>query len=172
MTIRTWLAAGLLSLVVAGAGTVGAGEAVAAGKPVGPTAPGGPCGTVVVANNGEQIARSLVTPDIKYAVSTCGATPLAATVTITEAPGRMSETCPSPTSGPFPVALAANSRITATAPVLRASCGFAGGAAGPVTPGAQNWQDHVLTLALTDNATGAVLSSSSFFWQDAPFTHP
>lgn len=92
---------------------------------------------------------------------------MAATVTITEATGFLSTLCPSPVAAPASYALAGKQKVAASAPVYRGACGEVSPSNQTVIWSTNAWQGHNLLLTVTDDATGAVLSSAFFSWQDA-----
>jgi hypothetical protein len=149
---------------VAAAGGPLAGAHAAGGG--GGTATSGPCVRFAITNSGQTV-RNFAMPDVKYGLENCGTNALAATVTVTESPGFLFELCPSPVAGPAVHALPGKQKISATAPVLRGPCGYAGSSSTRLVQSSLGWQGHNLALTVTDNATGTVLETGSFSWQDA-----
>ena len=88
------------------------------------------------------------------------------TVTISETAGFLSVLCPSPVAAPVQYRLSAKQKLSATAPVYRGPCGMSSNVNGVLVQGINAWQGHNLLVTVTNNATGAVLSSSPFSWQD------
>ena len=128
--------------------------------------PAATCASVVVTNN-PQTVRNLVMPEIKYNLENCGTDNLAVTETVSEWASAWSVLCPSPVASPAQFTLAANQKISSTFPVYRGPCGFTGPVNGVLVQGTNRWQGHNLMLTVTNDADGAVLSQSSFSWQDA-----
>jgi hypothetical protein len=124
------------------------------------------CATLVVANNGQTV-RNRAMPDVKYSLQSCGTDALSVTVTVRETAGFLSVLCPSPVAPPRTVALGSAQKLSLTASVLRGPCGYAGSQSSVLVNSSQAWQGHNLQLTATDDATGAVLSSAPFSWQDA-----
>jgi hypothetical protein len=118
-----------------------------------------------VTNNGQTV-RHAVMPDIKYNLVNCGGEALAVTVTVTEIAGFLSVLCPSPVAPAATFALAAGAHLTQSAPTFRGPCGFTSNVNGVLIDGVNRFQGHNLLLTATDDATGAVLSSGFFSWQD------
>ena len=128
--------------------------------------PAATCAAIVVTNNAQTV-RNLVMPDIKYNLENCGTDNLSVTVTVSEWASSWSVLCPSPVATPVQLSLAANQKVSGTFPVYRGPCGFTGPVNGVLVQGTNRWQGHNLMLTVTNDADGAVLSSSPFSWQDA-----
>ncbi len=124
------------------------------------------CAAVVVTNNAQTV-RNLVMPEIKYNLENCGTDAVAVTVTVSEWASAWSTLCPSPVAAPVQFALASNQKVSSTFAVYRGPCGFTGPVNGVLVQGFNRWQGHNLMLTVTNDADGAVLSQSSFSWQDA-----
>lgn len=168
MNVARWTSSVLMAAAVAAACVAGAGEAAAArggGGAATPSTAGAPCGAIVVANDGQTVRNPLIMPTVKYTVTSCAGAPLAATVTFIETPGYLSEPCPAPMADPAPVSLPAGGKVVSEAWVGRSSCGL--GSAGQIIASPFGRQGHNILLTLTDDATGAVLSTASFSWSDA-----
>lgn len=157
--------------VAAAALSLATPAAFAKGKGGGTTQPTPPavttCAKVTVANS-PQIVRNRAMPDIKFNLVNCGTQAVAATVTVTETAGIFSVSCPSPVAAPMPFALAPGQKQVATAPVFRGPCGMVSQTNSAIFQSPLMWQGHNLLLTLTDDATGAVLSTSAFSWHDIP----
>lgn len=138
----------------------GGGEVVAA-----PTAPAA-CTPIAVTNSGKIVKNRVAPGDMKFNVVNCATAPRNATVTITEGPGLLAATCPSPVAAPVHLALAAGQKVAASAPAYRASCGWYSQTTTILVQGTSAWQGHNMLLTVTDDATGAVLGSSTFTWKD------
>ena len=159
----------LITAVLAASVTLGsASGALAKGGGGGGTTPppGTPCATLAITNNGQTV-RNLSMPDLRYNLENCGSAPLAATVTFSEAPGFLSTICPAPTAPPASVTLAVKQKVSATAPVYRGACGEVSPSNQTVIWSTNAWQGHNVLVTVTDDATGSVLASAWFSWQDA-----
>jgi hypothetical protein len=143
-----------------------AGGGAAGGGGGGGAAPAARCATLTVTNNGQTV-REFKMPPVDYTLANCGTEGLSATVTITESPGFLSALCPSPTAPPVDYALGAHQKLTARAPVFRGPCGLRSPTSTDLVDSSRGWQGHNLQLTVTDDATGAILSTGFFSWQDA-----
>ncbi len=131
-----------------------------------PTVPSLPvCANITVLNTGASV-RKAVMPDIKYSVEGCGTSAATVTVSVKESASSWSTVCPSPVAAAMQYTLAPKQKIVATAPVYRGGCGFSSNVNGVLVQSTYAWQGHNLVLTVTDNATGAVLSSGFYSWQD------
>jgi hypothetical protein len=125
----------------------------------------GPCATLTVTNSGQTV-RNFTPDDIKYNLVNCGSVALAVTVSVVETTSAWSGPCPSPVAAPVQYALDVKAKIAGSAPVYRGPCGFTSNVNGVLVQGVNRWQGHNLLVIATDDATGTVLSSGFFSWQD------
>jgi hypothetical protein len=123
------------------------------------------CASVTVTNSGQTV-KNFVQPDIKYNLENCGTSALNVTVSVVETASSWSGPCPSPVAAPVSLGLASKQKLSSTFPTYRGPCGFTGPVNGVLVQGVNRWQGHNLMVVVTNDADGAVLSSSFFSWQD------
>lgn len=150
---------------VAAGSTMSAKGAGGGGGGTGGGVGGATCATIVVTNSGQAV-RQMKQPDIRYNLENCGTVDLNVTVTFTEFAGFLSDICPAPMPAPVSVALASKVKLSLSAPTYRGACGSTGPVNGTIVWGVNRWQGHNVLLTLTDDATGAVLGTGFFSWQD------
>lgn len=132
----------------------------------GTTPSAAPCAKATVTNTGQTV-RHQVMPDLKYNLENCSAGAETVTVTVTEAPGFLSVSCPSPVAAPAVFTLNAGQKLSPTFPVYRGPCGHRSPSDQTIVQGINAWQGHNLLLTVTDTASGTVLATSTWFsWQD------
>jgi hypothetical protein len=142
-------------------GAVGGGAAGGGGA-----MPTGPCASIVVTNTGQTV-RDFKQPDIKFNLENCGTTALDVTITQLEASSAWYPVCAAALPAPVTTSLAAKAKVSLTSPTFRGPCGFADNKSLTVIWSTFAFQGHNVYLTVTDNSTGAVLATSSWFsWQD------
>lgn len=130
-----------------------------------PTTPSA-CAPITVTNSGRIVKNRTSPPDIKFTVNNCTGQPTAATVTISEGAGLLAALCPSPVAAPVQLTLAGGQKVAGSAPAYRASCGWYSQTSTILMQGTSAWQGHNMLVTLTDDATGAVLGTSTYTWKD------
>ncbi len=124
------------------------------------------CAPIVVTNSGRIVRNRVQPPAAKVTITECAGQARNVTITSSEIGGFFVKDCPAPLAAPVSATVTAGGKAATSVPMDRGACGWYSQTSPVFVDGFSAWQSHTIRLTLTDDATGAVLGTSSYTWKD------